>query len=362
LPREDGTVTNHGFKVFDGDGHVLETDDEVIEYYEGEYANKKRMRGLPIFPAIDGWSRGPMIAKEDTSRKYWHTDARVWAECLADIGADGSVLYPTAALAHGLMRDRRFAVATAVAYNNWLEDRYTRQDERLHGVGVLALQDPEAAAQELRRCASKRTRFCAMVLPTVSKTGKTLGDRSFWPIYQAAAECDMALALHGAPSEGFGFDHFTRYIASHTLEHPVPIFINLTDMMFAGVFDAFPTVRFAFLEGGCSWVPFMMDRMDYEFESVHGVQARKELKKRPSDYFREAEHIWVAMELGESSVPYVVQTVGSERIIYASDYPHEPSHEDLTTELPEFLARNDLSDQVKANLVHNNAKRLYRIQ
>lgn len=351
----------NGFKVFDGDGHVLETDEELLDYYEGDLAGKKRIQTLPIFPTLDGWSRGPMIAREDSNRKYWHTDAKVWAECLADIGAEGSVLYPTAALAHGLMRDKNFAVATAVAYNNWLEDRYTRQDDRLYGVGVMAVQDPVAAAAELRRCARERKNFCGVVLPTVTKTGKTLGDKFFWPIYEAAAECDMAVALHGAPSEGFGFDHFTQYISSHTLEHPVPLFINMTDMMFAGVFDAFPTVRFAFLEAGCAWVPFMMDRMDYEFDSMHGVECRKTMKKRPSEYFEEGDSIWVAMELGERSLKYVVDAMGSERIIYASDYPHEPSHEDLTTELPEFLSSPGYSDEVKANIVYNNTKRLYGI-
>ena len=233
--------------------------------------------------------------------------------------------------------------------------------DRLHGAGVVPVQDPVAAATEIRRCAKDRKNFPAMVLPTVTKTGRTYGDAFFWPIFEAAEECDIALALHGAPSEGFGFDHFTRYISSHTLEHPVPLFINLTDMMFAGVFDRFPNVRFVFLEGGCSWVPFMMDRMDYEFDSIHGVESRRQLKKRPSDYFREGEHIWVAMELGETSLKYVVDMIGSERIIYASDYPHEPTHEDLTGELPEFLASPDLSDEAKSNIVYNNTRNLYRI-
>jgi predicted TIM-barrel fold metal-dependent hydrolase len=352
----------NGFSVFDGDGHVLENPEELIQFFEGDYAGRIRNTSLGLFPGLDGWSRGAMIGKEDSNRKYWHTDAKVWSECLADIGAEGSVLYPTAALAHGLMRDRPFAVATAIAYNNWLEDRYTQQDDRLYGAGVVAVQDPEAAAAEIRRCARDRKNFPAMVLPTVTKLGKSYGDEFFWPIFQAAEECDIALALHGAPSEGFGFDHFSRYIASHTLEHPVPLFIQLTDMMFAGVFDAFPKLRFAFLEAGCSWVPFMMDRMDYEYDSIHGVECRKRLKKRPSDYFREGESIWVAMELGESSLKYVVDMIGSERIIYASDYPHEPTHEDLTEELPAFLANPDYADDVKTNVVYNNTKALYRIQ
>ena len=354
-------MAHEGFSVFDGDGHVLENEDELAEYFEGDYANHIRHKTFSIFPGLDGWSRGPMLSKDDSNRKYWHTDAAVWSECLADIGAEGSVLYPTAALAHGLMRDVPFAIATATAYNNWLEDRYTRQDDRLFGAGVVPVQDPEAAAREIERAAKDRINFPAMVLPSVTSTGKTYGDEFFWPIFAAAERHDMVLAIHGAPSEGFGFDHFKQYIGSHALEHPVPLFIQLTDMMFACVFDEFPKLRFAFLEGGCSWVPFMMDRLDYEYDSIHGREARRRMKKRPSDYFREGENIWVSMELGESSLKYVIDMVGSERIIYASDYPHEPSMEDLTAELPAFLANPDFSDEVKSNLVYNNAKTLYRI-
>ena len=354
-------MANHGFSVFDGDGHVLEDDDELAAYYEGEYAGGTRMKGLGIFPSLDGWSRGPMLAAADSNRKYWHTDADVWSECLAQIGAEGSVLYPTAALAHGLMRDAAFATATAIAYNNWLEDRYTTRDDRLFGAGCVPIQDPAAGAREVRRCATARKNFPAMVLPTVTNTGRTYGDEFFWPIFEEAEKQDMVLALHGAPSEGFGFDHFKLYIASHTLEHPVPLFIQFTDMMFSGVFDAFPKLRFAFLEAGCAWIPFMMDRLDYEYDSIHGVKHRKSMRMKPSAYFRDTESIWTSMELGERSLKYVIDMIGSERIINASDYPHEPTMEDLTTELPEFLASPDFSDQVKQNLVYNNARNLYRI-
>ena len=105
----------------------------------------------------------------------------------------------------------------------------------------------------------------------------------------------------------------------------------------------------------------MMDRMDYEFDSIHGSKHRKTMSKRPSDYFRHNDQLWFAMELGESSLKYVIDMIGSERIIYASDYPHEPSTEDLTSELPEFLENPDISDQAKQNIVYNNSRNLYRI-
>ncbi len=350
----------NGFKVFDADGHIWENQDQLVDFYEDEYAGCTKVQGLGIFPGLDGWSRGPLLAKEDAGRKYWHTDAGIWAEFLDDLGAEGSILFPTFGLAHGLMRDVPFAVATATAYNSWLDANYTSLDDRLYGVALVPVQDPEAAAREIKRCAEQRTNFKAIVLPTANCLAKSYGDEFFWPIYEAAAHHDMAVTLHGAPSEGFGFDHFKRYIANHTLEHPIPIFIQLTDMMFGRVFDAFPSLRFAFLEAGCSWVPFMMDRMDYEFNSIHGVAARRQLAKKPSEYFQDG-NIWVGMEVGEQSLTRVIDMIGSERIDYATDYPHEPLYDILKAELPEFLAREDLSAEVKANLVCNNAKALYGI-
>ena len=53
------------------------------------------------------------------------------------IGAKGTVLYPTAGLAAGLISDPKWAVETIKAYNNWLEDRYTSKDERLYGAGIV---------------------------------------------------------------------------------------------------------------------------------------------------------------------------------------------------------------------------------
>jgi predicted TIM-barrel fold metal-dependent hydrolase len=52
---------------------------------------------------------------------------------------------------------------------------------------------------------------------------------------------------------------------------------------------------------------------------------------------------------------------GPDRILYASDFPHEPTEEDLTGDVPEFLEREEFDDDVKAKILYRNAKRLYGI-
>src|SRR5579884_2960203 len=115
------------FRVFDADGHLLEDDDEIARHYEGEYRQNRRQRTWSIFPSLDGWARGVTIYREDGGRKYMHTDARVWGETIEMLGLEGTVLYPTAGLGFGLSTDVEFAVATATAYNNWVEENYCRR-------------------------------------------------------------------------------------------------------------------------------------------------------------------------------------------------------------------------------------------
>ena len=78
---------------------------------------------------------------------------------LERMGLEGSVLYPTIGLAYGLMREVGFATATATAYNNWLEHEYTRKDDRLFGVGLMPVENPEGAVAEMRRCKQERKNF-----------------------------------------------------------------------------------------------------------------------------------------------------------------------------------------------------------
>ena len=141
----------------------------------------------------------------------------------------------------------------------------------------------------------------------------------------------------------------------------MPQMVQMMRMINSGVFDRFPKLRVAYLECGTGWVPFMMDRLDYEFDSIFGVAARGRLKKRPSDYIREGDNFWVSMELGERGLKYTIDAIGSEKILYASDYPHEPTEEDLTTELPDFIASNDHSEAVKRNVLYNNMINFYQL-
>ena len=87
-------MAKHPFPVFDGDGHVLEDDEELLQHYEGRFENMRMQRTFGIWPSLDGWARGVINSTEDASRKYFHTNADVWREMVELIGVEGHGALP----------------------------------------------------------------------------------------------------------------------------------------------------------------------------------------------------------------------------------------------------------------------------
>ena len=123
--------------VIDADGHVLETDAELEQYFEGSYRGHKRSGVFSIFPSLDGWPRGFVRDLEKINR----TGADNWIQFIEGSKIDAAVLYPTAGLSLGLIQDPDWACVVARTYNNWLHDRYCKVDPRLKGVALLPVHD-----------------------------------------------------------------------------------------------------------------------------------------------------------------------------------------------------------------------------
>jgi predicted TIM-barrel fold metal-dependent hydrolase len=337
--------------AIDADGHVRERDGELREYLPSPYRDMDWLQTFPFFPTLDGWPRATT-----SPGKRDDPDAASWLRFLDECGIERTYLYPTAGLGFGLIQDREWAIALARAYNDWLHHRYMRTSPRLIGVALLPIHDVGAAVRELRRAVTELG-MPAALLPAANSLGKSFGHPDFRPLFEEAQRLDCALAIHGAPSKGFGFDHFDTFIKTHTLEHPFAVWIQLTSMMFDGVFELFPNLRVAFLECGAGWVPYMMDRFDEEYER-RGQRDAPLLKRPPSEYLRGGT-IYVSCEVEERTLPYVLEQLGTQQVFFASDYPHEREHSQYLHDLPEFWARSDLSDNAKRGITRDNALRFY---
>jgi len=342
-------------KVIDADGHIYENHEEIEEYFEGKYRGMRRARAYSLFPSLDGWPRGLGAGRPD---KVTETRPEDVIRFVDNMGLESTVLYPTAALAIGLVQEPAWACAISRAYNNWFHARYIKTNPRLKGVAVLPIQDAVSAAAELRYAVEKLDMVGAF-LPSATVMNKAFGHPDFEPIFREAERLGVPLAIHGAPSRGFGFDYFEDQGQVHALEHPFPLMIQFTSIICDGVLEKFPRLKLAFLEAGCGWLPYMMDRLDYEY-GTRGASSFRQIKKKPSDYVKECP-VYVTCEPEETSLAYVAKVIGDDRLMFPSDYPHERVYGEFLKDIPELLARPELSDHTKQKILYNNAKEFYRI-
>jgi len=107
----------------------------------------------------------------------------------------------------------------------------------------------------------------------------------------------------------------------------------------------------AFLENRAAWVPYWMDYMDAKWKNRRSDAPL--LKRKPSEYMTRGTFFYSA-EPDEKSLPFVLDCIGEDLIIFATDYPHSGS-----TFTADLLDRTDVSDRAKRKILHDNGKRLF---
>jgi len=149
---------------------------------------------------------------------------------------------------------------------------------------------------------------------------------------------------------------FEHHFPNRVLAGIFPIMAGLTSVICSGLLDRFKNLKFAFLEGGISWVPAHVERMDDHFENPR-YGARDLISHPPSQYLKSGR-IFFGCEGNESFLPRVLDDVGEDLFIYSSDYPHADRTEGTARYLQE---RNDISPSARRKLLEDNARNFYGI-
>ncbi|MEK7215213.1 MAG: amidohydrolase family protein, partial [Chloroflexota bacterium] len=323
------------------------------DFLEGMPKHGLRDTCVSPLPWLDG--RHALV---DTVR-WTATSGKVWGDFMDYAGIDQAVIYPSSGLALGLIQITDYAINVARAYNRWLHASHLQPEPRLRAPALLPLQDPTAAAEELR-FAVEQLGMVGGMLCSVTWNMKPLGEPEFEPIYAEAERLDVPLILHGGTTQGLGLDMLRRWPAAHALEHPLPLFIHLTSMVYEGVFDRHPNLRVGLFEAGTGWLPFMMDRLDYDAHALgKNDPAISKLRRKPSAYIQ--DHIYVTCEPGERFLPLIAQAIGEDKIMYASDFPHELEYEDYPEDIEELAERADLSETARRNILGTTAAAFYKL-
>jgi predicted TIM-barrel fold metal-dependent hydrolase len=237
-----------------------------------------------------------------------------------DEGIDQAVLYPTIGLYASVIDVPLTAVALAAAYNDWLAGYCAADTRRLFGAAMLPLQDPAAAARELRRAVDELGFVAGFVRPNPC-LGRSLSDPAYDVIWDAASELDVPIGVHEGSSvivPTLGADRPFNPLILHAVSHSFEQMLACAQLIAFGVLERHPALRVVFLESSGGWAPFWLERLDEQAESFGGFCP--DLRLRPSEYF--ARQCAISFEVDEHTLPALAPFVGSERIVWGSDYPH----------------------------------------
>lgn len=240
------------------------------------------------------------------------------------------------------------AAAMAAAVNDWHVAEWLDREPRLRASLLVPTRVPEMAAEEIERLGD-HPGFVQVLLPVVSEA--PYGNRRYLPIFEAAASKNLVVSLQfggapGNPPTGVGWPSY--YIEEYVGMAQV-FQTQVLNLIVEGVFDRFPGLRVALIEGGWTWLPSLMWRIDKDWKGL-----RREVPwntQVPSAYIRERMRLSLQPMDAPPEPRYLLQLfdqLGSDELVmYSSDYPHW--HDDtLPAELPAATRRKILRDNARA--------------
>ena len=372
------------YQIIDADGHVTEPIEMWEEYLEPAFKSHApyidtpssedgvfiidvfsppvkdmKVEGEKIYHKISDeiWAEGIKVTIRDYAKRgYFGTDPESQVKAIKKMGVDISFLYPTVGLWLLAIEQMnpQLAVALTRAYNNWLHDFCNYDKQVLRGVGAISLHEPKEMVKELHRIANFGWK-AVFIRPNPIK-GRILSDPAYEPFWAECERLNIAVAIHEGTHGRLpttGADRFNTRFAMHACSHPLEQMMAMLALIEGGVLERYPNLKVGFLEAGCGWLPYWLWRMDEEYENL-AWEVKDNVKMKPSEYFR--RQCFISIEPSEPYLPQIIDFIGSDHLIFGSDYPHIDSDADI---IEKIIGLAEISPQTIQKILWDNPMRFY---
>ena len=281
-----------------------------------------------------------------------------WTVRMHDIGIKSSIIFPNRFLFQlGNSPNPKLENAMVNAYMDYMLDNFLGKYPEILSCVVVSPARPDDAANLIQRVGSEKGVVGVTINPAQMRLA---GDESWNPIYAAAQKKNLPVCFHTDPGSALPpFDLFNRekYLPAHALGFPWWLILQMTSIVTSGIPERFPHLKFVFIEGGVTWVPWLMYRLDTEYRMRRSEAAY--LKKMPSEYIKEFYFSSQPLEKPQNigDLEWVFKAFnGEDHIMYASDYPH------WDFDLPSTIYNLPfLSKEGKTKILGKNALRVFKI-
>jgi predicted TIM-barrel fold metal-dependent hydrolase len=268
-------------------------------------------------------------------------------------------------------KDREFGLLCLRAYNDWMIEEWCGlAPGRFIPLIIIPLWDPQLAASEIERCASKGARAIAFSENPYKLGLPSLHNKSnFWdPVLSAASDTKLPLCIHFGSSSMVPntSDDSPQFVPA--LLSPLNLAYCAADWLFCGKLGRYPDLKICLSEGGIGWIPYILERAEYivqtmdwafRFEVSEGEtrEGSGRMDEPPTVLFR--KHIYGCF-IDDSFGARNLDWIGSDNVMMETDYPHgDSSFPNSVANAHRLLEGYD--DDVKYKVMQGNARRVFRL-
>lgn len=370
-------MAKNGFKVLDSDLHVLEPGDLYTTHMDPKWGDRiprgvrpggidsvpyttadgKRVRNTQVsgFPALS-----PKMAPRFTVGSDHDFDPASQLVAMDMEGVDVAVLFRTVPLHTDDAHEPDYAMDLCRAWNDWITDFCKQDPSRMKAAGLITLHDAELAVSEVRRIVTELGHVGACLTPEPA-LGRHLPEPYFDPVWAEAQGLGVPICFH--PSFSPNQPHWSNRFANlsglkwlvETFDQPMEDLLATVYFTAGGILERFPTLKVAILEGNCSWLPWLLYRLDERYELYEGLEGVINLSLKPSEYF--FRQCFISVDVDEYLVTDVISRFGDDHLVFTTDYPHADCKFPDATTL--FLDMEGLTEATKRKILWDNCARLY---
>ena len=367
------------YLMISADGHAGPPAEHYREYLEERYrsefdhhqAEMSALRELAAgnddfkkdWEALTG--DGGLLAAYDSDARNERLDGEgVAAEVLfpdADVLGTGRVAASPfgSGLSGGVDTDPELVMAGARAHNRWLADFQAKEPHRRVGVAVVPVViDVDLALDEIRAIAELGLR--AVMIPTRWMDRPAYHEERYEPVWAELERLGLVLHTHsgaGPTDYGIGPGFMAIYATEAYWWAARPLWV----LIWSGVFERHPGLKYVVAENGAWWLPDIMNKMDEKYVGGHNTKKlgnvfREHLTMRPSEYFRRNCAL-AASTPGEEDIARR-HDVGVGSFLWGNDFPHPEGTFPYTRELVRRRFK-DVTREEAAQMLGGNAAALY---
>ena len=258
-----------------------------------------------------------------------------------DLNIDVQVLFPSMFL-NPCFDDPVAEFALYHSYNQWLADIYKQAPTRLRWAAAIAPTSMHRVREEMEFC---KENGAVSVFLRPFECERLVFDSYFFPLYEAAEDLGLAVTFHS----GNGSFHNRRFLQPHNFAVFKMCMVNC----FHGLIDfempkRFPGVQWGIIEGGASWIPWVLIDVD--------KRLKRKGKRLDVDPLK-TNNIFVTVDLCDD-IPYIIERAGDDNLVVGTDYGHTDTSADIEA-LRSLRKSGEVDADSVTKIIGPNAERLY---